>query len=77
MPGDATITIECLPAPTLPDELRAQGYDLVATSDGERIVPTAIIERFGIGADGSLEPMPFRSPGHHVDDGSLAVILVA
>jgi hypothetical protein len=46
VPGDVSVTIECLPGSSLPVELRAQGYDPVATGDGERIVPTAIIERF-------------------------------
>jgi hypothetical protein len=57
VPGDVDVTIECLPRSSLPDELRAQGYDLVATGDGERIVPTTIIERFCIGVDGELEPL--------------------
>jgi hypothetical protein len=55
VPGDVDVTIECLPGSSLPDELRAQGYGLTATGDGERIVPTAIIERFRRGADGVLE----------------------
>jgi hypothetical protein len=44
-----------LPGSSLPVELQAQGYDLVASGDAERIVPTAITERFCIGADGELE----------------------
>jgi hypothetical protein len=28
VPGDVEVTIECLPRSSLPDELRAQGYDL-------------------------------------------------
>jgi hypothetical protein len=51
------VAIACLPGSSLPDELQARGYDLVATGDGERIVPTAITERFCIGADGVLEPL--------------------
>jgi hypothetical protein len=31
--------------------------DLAATGDGERIVTTAITERFCIGANGELEPL--------------------
>ena len=57
VPGDVDVTIECLPGSSLPDELRAQGYDLVATGNGERIVATAIMERFCTGADGELEPL--------------------
>jgi hypothetical protein len=45
MPGDVEVTIECLPGSSLPVELQAQGYNLVATGDGERILPGAIIER--------------------------------
>jgi hypothetical protein len=62
VPGDVDVTIECLPGSTLPDELQVQGYDLTATGDGERILPTAIIERFCIGADGVLEPLTSGSP---------------
>jgi hypothetical protein len=57
VPGDVEVTIECLPGSSLPVELQAQGYDPVATGDGERIVATAITERFCIGADGVLEPL--------------------
>jgi hypothetical protein len=48
-------TIECLPASTLPAELRAAGYDVIETGDGERILPHQIIERFARRADGGLE----------------------
>jgi len=34
-----------------------RGYDVTATGDGERILPTAITERFCVGADGALEPV--------------------
>jgi hypothetical protein len=44
-----------LRASSLPDELQAQGYGLVASGDGERILPTAITERLCRGADGELE----------------------
>ena len=42
---------------SLPDELQARGYDLTATGDGERIVPTAISERFCKRADGQVKPV--------------------
>jgi hypothetical protein len=45
----------------LPDELQARGHDLVATGDGERILPTAIIERLCIGADGEVESVTLGS----------------
>jgi len=42
--------------------LQAAGYDLNATGDGERMLPTAIIERpVIIRADGQLEPVTARS----------------
>jgi hypothetical protein len=55
IPGAPEATMECLPASTLPDELRKMGYDLTETGDGQRIIPTAITERLAIGADGQLE----------------------
>jgi hypothetical protein len=51
------VTVECLPGSTLPDELRKAGYDVIETGEGERILPTAISERFVAGADGELEPL--------------------
>ena len=47
---DVDVTIECWPGSSLPDELRTRGYDVSATGDGERILLTAIIERFCLGA---------------------------
>jgi hypothetical protein len=38
----------------LPEELRARGYEVTATGEGERILPTAIVEKFITGADGTL-----------------------
>jgi hypothetical protein len=38
----------------LPEELRARGYEVTATGEGERVVPTAIVERFITGVDGML-----------------------
>jgi hypothetical protein len=42
---------------SLPDELRKLGYDVVETGGGERILHSAIVERFTTGADGALEPL--------------------
>jgi hypothetical protein len=45
--------IECLPGSTLPEELRAAGYDLEPDGEGERIVPSGHhagivrVERYG------------------------------
>jgi hypothetical protein len=38
-------------------ELRARGYEVAATGDGERIPPTGITERFCMRPDGQLEPV--------------------
>jgi hypothetical protein len=51
------VRIECLPGSTLPDELRNAGYDVGDLGDGERILATAIIERFTTRGDGELEPL--------------------
>jgi hypothetical protein len=39
----------------LPDQLRDAGYDVTDIGEGERILPTAIIERFCMRSDGALE----------------------
>jgi hypothetical protein len=46
VPDATDMTIECLPNSALPNDLRALGYDVMAAGEGERILPTAIIERF-------------------------------
>jgi hypothetical protein len=51
------VTVEALPGSALPDDLRALGYDVREIGDGERILPTAIVERFVLRADGELEPL--------------------
>jgi hypothetical protein len=57
IPGTVAVTVECLPGSTLPAELRKAGYDVRDIGDGERILPTAIIERFALRADGEFEAM--------------------
>jgi len=42
---------------TLPDELRGLGYNVTETGEGERILPTTIIEKFVAGVDGAREPL--------------------
>ena len=54
--GSVDVTLECLPASLLPDELRNLGYHVREIGAGQRIVPTAIAEQFVIGADGELSP---------------------
>jgi hypothetical protein len=57
VPGDVDVTIECLPGSSLPDELRKAGYIVTEAGEGERILHSAIVERFTTGADGALEPL--------------------
>jgi hypothetical protein len=57
LPGDVNVRIDCVPGSTLPADLRALGYDVTATGDGERILPHQIVERFTRRADGELEPL--------------------
>jgi hypothetical protein len=40
-----------------PDDVRKLGYDVTEIGEGERILATAIVERFVIRADGELEPV--------------------
>jgi hypothetical protein len=56
VPGDTDVTVEVLPDSALPAELIALGYDLHEAEPGERILASAIIERFSRRADGELEP---------------------
>jgi hypothetical protein len=53
--GAPEVTIECLPGSVLPDALRALGHDVAEAGEGERILHSAIIERFTRRADGDLE----------------------
>ena len=42
---------------SLPDELRKLGYDVEPAGEGERILPSAIVERFVACADGEMVPL--------------------
>jgi hypothetical protein len=42
---------------TLPAELRQAGYDVTEMGEGERILATAIVERFVARADGEFEQL--------------------
>jgi hypothetical protein len=57
VPGDKEVRMECLPDSTLPDELRKLGYKVEADGEGERILHSAIVEKFVTGLDGALEPL--------------------
>jgi hypothetical protein len=49
--------MQCLPDSTLPAELRKLGCDVEPIGEGERIVHSAIVEKFVAGADGVLVPL--------------------
>jgi hypothetical protein len=41
----------------LPAELRAAGYDVRKDGEGERILPSAIVEHLVLSSSGALVPM--------------------
>jgi hypothetical protein len=55
------IEIETLPGSPLPAELRAAGYELKAAEEGERILPSAIVERLTMTSSGALVPIAVGS----------------
>jgi hypothetical protein len=57
IPGAVAVTVQCLPGSTLPDDLRGLGHQISEAGEGERILATAITERFTRRADGELEPV--------------------
>ena len=67
----AEVRMECLPGSTLPDELRNAVYDVGDLGDGERILATAIVERFTTRGDGELQPLVEGSPSRSHRPGSM------
>jgi hypothetical protein len=57
IPGAVVVTVEYLPGSTLPADLCNAGYDFTEIGEGERILPTAIVEKFVARADGEFEPL--------------------
>jgi hypothetical protein len=66
--GAIDVTLECLPSSTLLAELRTAGYDVTEIGEIERILPTAILERSTMRADGELEPVTAGSTGRGDQD---------
>jgi hypothetical protein len=61
IPGAREVTMECLPESTLPAKLSALGYELEATGEGERILPTALTEM--VVTEGSTVARPVTHAG--------------
>lgn len=57
VPGEVEVMMECLPGSTLPGELRGMGYDVTEVGEGERILPSAIEQKFVTVPDGDLMPL--------------------
>jgi hypothetical protein len=57
VPGERDVTMETLEGSGLPDAIRALGYDVTATGEGQRILANAIVEKFTTRADGEFEPL--------------------
>ncbi len=60
-PGDKIMRLECLPSSTLPSCLAALGYEVIPTGEGQRMLATAITERFTRTSSGAFEPMTENS----------------
>lgn len=56
VPGDREVRIECLTDSTIPKELRKEGYVLTALGESERILHTAIEQKFVRAPDGTFVP---------------------
>jgi hypothetical protein len=48
------VRFECLPGSIVPRDLRAIGYEVLDDGEGERILPSAIVEKFVAGPDGEF-----------------------
>lgn len=57
LPGDREIRFETLPKSLIPDDLRAIGHRVFADGDGERILPSAVQQKFVAGPDGEFVPL--------------------
>lgn len=60
-PGETVIRIECLPGSTLPSDMGALGYEVMPTGEGQRLLATAIVEKFVVNSRGKREPMTVGS----------------
>lgn len=63
IPGDRDVRIDVLENSALPDELRGLGYVLTALGESERILHTAIEQKFVRAPDGTFAPWTPESGG--------------
>jgi hypothetical protein len=57
IPGDRFVDFQCLPGSQLPDQFPALGYKVESDGTGQRILHSAIVERFARTSSGALEPL--------------------
>jgi hypothetical protein len=57
IPGNREATLECLPDSAVPAEMTKAGCTLDQLPPGERILHSAIVEKFARRADGELIPL--------------------
>jgi hypothetical protein len=57
LPGAPRVTVEALPSSPIAAELRHAGYEVRDDGDGERILPTGIVEKLTLSASGALVPL--------------------
>jgi len=48
IPGDVSVTMECLEGSDLPEQLAQLGYELIPAGETERILPVAIVEHIPV-----------------------------
>jgi hypothetical protein len=49
--------LETLPGSALPDDLRELGYDVAEAGEGERVLPTAILQKLTLTSGGTFEEL--------------------
>lgn len=63
IPGDTSVRIEVLEGSSVPEELRKDGYALTSLGASERILHTAIEQKFVRAPNGELVPLTPGSSG--------------
>lgn len=63
IPGDLSVRIEVLEGSSVPEELREEGYVLTSLGESERILHTAVEQKFVRAPDGTFVPVTPGSSG--------------